>query len=167
MNISNAIASKRGWLASLLVPLALALPLQSVQAQSFTTLRTWPAGSFATGWTTIVDTPNGLLYYNAQNGAGSVGRIDSTGNHVTIRSYPAGSFATGWTSIVSTPNGLLFYNAQTGAGAIGRIDSAGNHTTLATYPNGAFALGWNRVVYSPNGVLFYNPANGADRKSVV
>jgi hypothetical protein len=35
----------------------------------------FPAGAFATGWTRIVSTPNGILFYNGQTGAGAVGRI--------------------------------------------------------------------------------------------
>jgi hypothetical protein len=43
------------------------------------------AGPYSTGWTHTVETPNGILYYNAQTGAGAVGRINSAGNHVTIK----------------------------------------------------------------------------------
>jgi hypothetical protein len=87
------------------------------------------AGDYATGWTNMVQTPNGILYYNAQTGEGAVGRVDAAGNHVTIKTYPPSSFA-GWTHVVNTANGILYYNANTGAGAVGRIDAAGNHRTM-------------------------------------
>ena len=86
-----------------------------------TTIKTYAPGAFATGWTQIVSTPGGILYYNAATGAGAIGRFDGAGNHTTVKLFPAGAFATGWTRIVSTPTGILFYNGQTGAGAVGRI----------------------------------------------
>ena len=88
-------------------------------AQDHTTIKSYPDGGFSTGWTHIVNTPNGILYYNSQTGAGAVGRIDGAGNHTTMKSL---SFSKGWTHIVNTPNGILYYNSQTGAAAVGRIN---------------------------------------------
>ncbi len=130
-------------------------------AQDHITIKSYPAGAFATGWTHSVNTPNGILWYNSQTGAGAVGLIDSAGNHTTVKSYPAGAFATGWTLITNTPSGILYYNTQTGAGAVGLIDSAGNHTTVKSYPAGAFATGWTHNVNTPNGILWYNAQTGA------
>ncbi len=31
---------------------------------------------FSTGWTHIVNTPNGIVYYNSLTGAGAVGRLE-------------------------------------------------------------------------------------------
>src|SRR4029077_15055166 len=97
-----------------------------------------------TGWTQMVETPNGTLYYNARTGAGAVGRVDSAGNHIIIKSYAAGSFGA-WTHIVNTPNGILYHNSKTGAGAVGRIDEAGNHTTIKFFSDGSFATGWTSI----------------------
>ena len=97
------------------------ISIKATFAQDHVTIKSYPAGAFSPGWTHTVDTPNGILWYNAQTGAGAVGRIDSAGNHVTVKSYPAGAFSPGWTHTVNTPNGILWYNAQTGAGAVGRI----------------------------------------------
>jgi hypothetical protein len=98
------------------------LALQSALAQEHATLKSYPTDTFSAGWTHIVSTPNGLLYYNAQTGAGALGQLDGAGTPTTLKSYPAGTFSAGWTHIVSTPNGLLYYNAQTGAGAVGRVN---------------------------------------------
>ena len=40
-----------------------------------TTVKVFPSGAFATGWSRIVSTPSGTLFYNGQTGAGAVGRI--------------------------------------------------------------------------------------------
>ena len=91
-------------------------------AQDHATIKSYPNGAFALGWTHIVSTPGGILYYNVETGAGAFGSLDGAGGHTTLKTYaPGGAFATGWTRIVSTPNGILFYNGQTGAGAVGRI----------------------------------------------
>lgn len=90
-------------------------------AQDHTTIKTFPNGAFALGWTSIVSTPGGILYYNTATGAGAIGRFDGAGNHTTLKVFPPRAFATGWSRIVSTPSGILFYNDQTGAGAVGRI----------------------------------------------
>jgi hypothetical protein len=130
-------------------------------AQDHTTIKLYAPGAFALGFTHIVSTPTGILYYNADTGAGAVGRLDGAGNHSTIKIYQPGAFATGFTQIVSTPGGILYYNGDTGAGAIGKLDSAGNHTTVKLFPAGAFATGWSRIVSTPAGLLFYNGQTGA------
>jgi len=95
-------------------------------------LKTYPAGGFAPGWTHIVWTQHGTLFYNSRTGVGSVVRFDDSGNGNTIQTYPSPSspsFATGWTSIALTAEGLVFKNAATGASALGEIDSRGNFRT--------------------------------------
>ena len=95
-------------------------------------LRTYSAGGFAPGWTQIVWTQHGTLFYNSRTGVGSVVRFDDSGNGNTIKTYPspgAPSFARGWTSITLTADGLLFKNAATGARALGEIDSSGDFRT--------------------------------------
>ena len=145
--------SSRKFAKPILVLLILLSFAAAAVALSHTTIKSYPAGGFAPGWTHIAYTPNGVLYYNSHTGAGAVGRIDcySNGNHVTIKSYPAGAFAPGWTNIVNTSNGILYYNSATGAGAIGSIDGAGNHTTVASYGAGSFAPGWLRRSGRPDG----------------
>src|SRR5262249_19541619 len=91
------------------------------QMGSNTILRQYPAGSFSTGWTDIVDTPNGILYYNGDIGKGAVGRLDASGNHTTLQQY--NNFSHGWTNVVGTPNGTLFYNRTTGSRAVGPVQA--------------------------------------------
>jgi len=45
-------------------------------ALDHTTIKAYPDRSFSLGWTHNVDTPNGILWYNAQTGAGAVGRLE-------------------------------------------------------------------------------------------
>jgi hypothetical protein len=95
-------------------------------------LRTYSAGGFAPGWTQIVWTQHGTLFYNSRTGVGSVVRFDDSGNGNTIKTYPSPgspSFARGWTSITLTADGLLFKNAATGETTLGEIDSRGNFRT--------------------------------------
>jgi hypothetical protein len=128
-------------------------------ANSNAILRQYPAGSFSTGWTNIVDTLNGLLYYNRDSGTGAVGRLDASGGHTTVRQYS--NFSRGWTNVVSTPNGILFYNRNTGSGAVGRINESGDFTTVKSYPAGGFAPGWTSIHYSSRGIEYRNDATGA------
>ena len=127
-------------------------------------LRTYAPGAFSAGWTNLAYTPNGILFYNRENGSAALGRIDEAGNHTTVKSYPAGAFAVGWTHIVWTPNGILFYNSATGAGSVVRLDPNGNGTTIKAYRPGSpdsFAKGWTRIVYTRQGIEYYNDATGA------
>jgi hypothetical protein len=96
------------------------------------------AGSFTTGWTNIVETPDGkLLFYNANNGAGALGTMDRQGFQ-TLRSYPPGSFSQGWTHIVTAGTSMLFYNSADRSGAIG-FDP-----TVQSFPAGSFGS-WTLV----------------------
>jgi len=124
-------------------------------ALEHTTIKSYPDRSFLTGWTHCINTPNGILWYNSQTGAGVVGRVDGAGIHTSIKIL---KFSPGWTHIVNTSNGILYYNSQTGAGALGRIDDAGNHATIKTLK---FSPGWTHIVATSNGILYYNSQTGA------
>ena len=96
-------------------------------------IKTYAPGDFSSGWTNIVPTPHGTLFYNSQTGHGAVVRFDDNGNGSTIKAYPSpGSpaFAKGWTDITRTNQGIEFKNANTGAQALGEIDSTGNFRTI-------------------------------------
>jgi len=126
-----------------------------VQAVDHTTIKYHPEASFSTGWTHIVNTPNGILYYKTASGASAFGRFDSSGKHTTIKSF---NFSAGWTTIITIPAGILFYNAKSGAAAVERIDTAGNNTTVKTFD---FMAGWTNIVNTSKEVLFYNAQTGA------
>ncbi|MEV1203296.1 hypothetical protein [Microbispora rosea] len=136
-------------------------------SNSHVTLRTYPAGAFATNWTHVVTTGSvdvgvRILWYNSANGSGAIGTIDETSNsHVTLRIYPAGTFATNWTHVVALGSRILWYNSANGSGEIGTIDASNSHVTLRTYPAGTFATNWTHVATVGPRILWYNSANGS------
>ncbi len=90
-------------------------------------------GGYALGWTHVVWSPTGILFYNERSSRVQIGRIDTTGEFTKINSYDAGAFATGWTHIANTRNGIFFYSSKDGFRlAVGRIDDKGLFTTVAT-----------------------------------
>jgi len=119
-----------------------------------------PMGRKVSEWTNTVNTPNGVLNYDANTGAASIERVNGGGNNSVIK-FKAGSFATGWTSIVYTKNGIFYYNSSNGSGALGKIDSAGNHNTIKTYPEGYFSTGWTSITNTPEGIQYRNSQTGA------
>jgi hypothetical protein len=171
---------------------AIGIAEQSKQFRSpigdFSTLLTYPAGSFSTDWTDVVSYFDALIFYNSHTGQLAVVRFDSNFNPRTVKSYsaaasgtapttrlgrilttnPRSAFNAGWTHLVATYNGMLFYNRRTGTGEFGRFDpQTGSYTFLNTFAGGVFgpltagyAQGWTHVVSSPEGILFYNAHNG-------
>jgi hypothetical protein len=123
----------------------------------FLSIKSYPADTFYDGWDIIVDTPNGIFFYDF-SGLAAVGRLDTAGNFTQIKSYDVGFFAPGWTSIVNTPTGVLFYNRTSGAAAVGRFDTAGNFSQLRSYPNGFFVIPtrWTNIVNTSNGIFLYD-----------
>jgi len=106
-------------------------------AEEHDTIKVFPAGSFARGFTHSVNTSSGILWYNSQTGAGAVGKIDGTGNHITTEVLAPGAFARGWTLITNTQAGILFYNTQTGEGAFGNINANGKFSTTKVFRGGS------------------------------
>lgn len=56
--------------------------------------------TFATGWTHLVNTSNGLLFYNINNRSGAVGNFTSDGTFVQTQGFGAGAFGY-WSHIVT------------------------------------------------------------------
>ena len=50
-------------------------------AQDHATIKSYPNGAFALGWTHIVSTPGGILDHNVETGAGAFGTLDGAGGH--------------------------------------------------------------------------------------
>ena len=50
--------------------------LKVALALDHTTIKPYSDRSFSAGWTHIVNTPNGILYYNSRTGAGAIGLIE-------------------------------------------------------------------------------------------
>jgi hypothetical protein len=118
--------------------------------------RLW-SGSFTAGWTHIVDTPGGLLFYRAEDGMTEVADVDTDGS-VATRSGTHKTIAANWTSVTSDKTHVLFYNASSGDVAvggirtlrIGEVSATGPGTPLAieihrVFP-GLFSPGWTHVV---------------------
>lgn len=139
------------------------------------TVRSYPNGAFARGWTHIVANWSGMLFYNSRTGEGAVAvPIDSSpkglrniDNIKTVKVYKRGDFATNWTHVVSAGSSILFYNSADGSGAIGKlvpniVSGATAFQTDTTYPAGSFTRGWTHVVPAgkSNKVLFYNGSTG-------
>lgn len=126
---------------------------------------------FSPGWTQIVSTNNGLVFYNSKDGSGAVGDwvFSYTGctglcgpSNVTFKqkaSYAPGTLTEGWTQIVETGAGVLFYRASDGVAATVDIDAAGTIITRANTQE-YLSPGWSAIVASGNDILFYNKVTG-------
>jgi hypothetical protein len=63
--------------------------------------KVYPAYSFGTGWTNIVNTANGVFFYNWQTGTAAIGHFGADGGFVQTAGYPGG-LSTNWSTIVTT-----------------------------------------------------------------
>lgn len=136
------------------------------------TIKTYKPGELLSGWTHVVANRSGMLFYNAQNGAGAVaiytGRIGFGSGPTAIKTvadYAPGKFSSGWTHLVATPTEFLFYNSADGSGAIGRFVGNGDDLRFETTQNlakGSFSSHWSDVVATPEGntIVFYQEATG-------
>jgi hypothetical protein len=102
------------------------------------TVKSFAAGSFATGWSHIVDAGGGrLLFYNTTTGEGAVGSM-SASDFTTTQTFGAGAFKPGWTNIVNVGDSILFYDASDGSAAIGF------NPTANEFPAGSFGT-WTHL----------------------
>jgi Zn-dependent metalloprotease len=122
---------------------------------------------FAPGWTQIVDTGNGVLFYNGDSGQYVVGDFDAAGNYadrvadrnwMVIGAPPLWEYSrlkTGWTHIVAANYKLLFYDGNTGEAMIGSVLPAARSHELREEPlrveaSGLEGIGhWTHVVETP------------------
>lgn len=86
----------------------------------FKQLRGYPAGSFTYGWTHIVQTSNGTLFYRAADGLQVMVDVERNGV-VSTRMHTVRTLRAGWTHIVSVNDDILFYDAASGDAAVGEI----------------------------------------------
>jgi M6 family metalloprotease-like protein len=124
---------------------------------NFTQLKGYGVNSFSTGWTHIVNTNDGVLYYNADTGLNVMGDVNA-GGVLGTRSNTVQTLARGWTSIVSDGKNILFYNASNGTGAVAFIRQV-SILTAGTSTAGAlgirrelsgFSPGWTNIVAAAN-----------------
>jgi hypothetical protein len=124
--------------------------------------------TFSTGWTHIVDSRNGVLFYNAANGGYRIGDFDRAG-YFTNRvapwppwsAFPLWHYTTqraGWTQVTAAGGRLLFYDKNTGEGVTAYVRTAAQSEAeqaeplaiVQTYPWGSLshpaAMKWSHVV---------------------
>jgi len=117
----------------------------------------WDSSAFATGWSHILSTQNGMLFfYDELTGDGAWGSVTSAG--VFSTEGTVSGLLTGWEQIVSAGNGFLFFYNSTGQAALAEV--RGSFRTVQDWPPGGFGSNW-RLGDAANGlVLFYNPVSG-------
>ncbi len=110
------------------------------------------------GWTHIVNTNNGVLFYNAANGLDVMVDVRADGSIIT-RSDTVQTIRTGWTTIAADNQNLMFYDGATGDVAIASTvpfgtavegeyfpgTVAGSLQMRSNYP-GMFSTGWTHIV---------------------
>ncbi len=121
-------------------------------------LRYVRAQTFSTGWTHIVDSKHGVLFYNGSNGGYRVGDFDGTG-YLTTRTapwppwsaFPLWKYTTqrsGWTQVVASGDRLLFYNRYTGEGVTGYVRTPPESQAEQAEPLGVIqTYGWGSLSY--------------------
>jgi hypothetical protein len=119
--------------------------------------------SFSAGWTHIVCTNGGtLFFYNANNGNCAYGTVSASGVF-TGTSGP--TLLTGWQTIVPVGGRyLFFYNASgTNAGHGALVDLTSGLVTTKSWPAsdvGSFSAGWLLGPCANGMLLFYDPVSG-------
>ncbi len=86
----------------------------------FKQIKGYAPGSFTKGWTHVVETSNGVLFYRASDGLQVMTDITAAGA-VNTRSNTVKTLRRGWTHIVSVNDDILFYDAVNGDAAVGEI----------------------------------------------
>ena len=112
--------------------------------------RSFAPGTFSLGWTHILETGWGVMFYNSTNGLSVMTDVTPAGVILT-RSSTVRYLASGWTSLSLTQDCLLFYNKDTGDVAIGHITTrqeltpeAGHYSVDQLLP-GYFSRGWTHI----------------------
>lgn len=91
--------------------------------KKFVQKSSYAAGFFTTGWTSIVETHHGIMFYRSTDGLTVLADVDPNTGKVTTRSKTVQYLSPGWSSIVADASSILFYNQVTGDGAVGHIAS--------------------------------------------
>jgi len=131
----------------------------SIIGIGFVTLTSYGAGSFATLWSRIVPTTNGILFYSETSGDSVVADVNPDGT-VTTQAGSARFIGFSWTSIVADGAEVLLYNRYSGDVAVGtvngfdpwrdlfRVDGADTYGGLSIRAtrNGYFSPGWTNLL---------------------
>jgi hypothetical protein len=119
---------------------------------TFSTKLTYAPGMFSTGWTHLVNTGDGIMFYRQSDGLVSVADVALNGA-VTTRAASRGYILSNWTSVVAVGGNVFLYNRTRGDAEIGHFLSASEGTGTQvggfhvdqTLP-GAFSPNWS-IVY--------------------
>lgn len=131
---------------------------------NFQTVRT---NTLSTGWTHIVDSKHGILFYNASTGIYRIGDFNALGTFVgrTAPWPPWSAFPlwqyhvqrTGWTSIAACGDRLLFFDKVTSEGMTAYVRTAAQSEAecaeplqpMLNYPWSSLGLNWSHIVPVP------------------
>lgn len=127
--------------------------------------------TLSTGWTHIVDSRHGILFYNASTGVYRIGDFNPLGVFVgRVAPWPPWSWQplwqysvqrVGWTSVTACGDRLLFYDKETGEGMTGYVRTAAQSEAeqaeplapVQTLPWGTLSnpveMKWSHVVSVP------------------
>lgn len=125
----------------------------TISKVNFNRLQLYGPGSFLTGWTHLVNTSNGVLFYCSANGRQVMTELQSDGS-ITTRSGTEQTIATGWSSIVSANDDILFYNSTSGDVAIGDIRKP---SVFGTYLGGPRPLTSGSLVIRRSLPTYFSP----------
>ena len=115
-----------------------------------------PSQSELVGVTHVVNTRNGILFYNSANGRAVIESTHASGFPSLGGFY---QFGTGWDKIVSVGNQLFFY-ATNGVAAVGNITPDLKFVQTQSFPAGSFGA-WTHILPTDEHLFFYNANNGA------
>jgi Zn-dependent metalloprotease len=117
----------------------------------------------AAGWSNIVDTTNGILFYNSNTGQYVVGDLDEAGNYADRVSpvssstelplWEYGTAGEGWTHVVMVEDTLLFYSAGVGFAMTATVLTAAQsheqgHEPLVKGTEFTLPSGWTHITAS-------------------
>jgi hypothetical protein len=164
----------------------------SASGQEFVTVLTYGPGSFGT-WTDVVNCGSYLFFYNRNNGAGSLVRLNNEeqdtikdiavgakASLTTIQDFKPGSLGN-WTHLVGAAPYLLFYNEGSRAGRIMKLGQS-ELTTVKDFAKGSFGA-WTHVISAerlmkpklskatqmvgPNGIPLPQPVNLSENGAAI
>ena len=118
----------------------------------FKQLTSYPAGTFTYGWTSIVQTTNGVLFYRQSDGLQVMADVNSAGQ-VSTRSHTVRYIKAGYTGVVAAGDEILLYNAADGDAALAEVlkpspwlvaRAIGSLSIRREY-TGYFSAGWSHL----------------------
>ena len=119
---------------------------QLLRGISFKTWSSFQPGSFNRGWTSIVETNTGVLFYRQSDGLQVMVDI-YTGGAVTTRMWTQQYLKPGYTTVVAAGDNIELYDAAAGDAALASA-SSGSLAILWERP-AYFSTGWTHIISLP------------------